>query len=107
MIKHHIHREAPNTSDRPTSAAIGDAGSAAKPNSVSISNQTETSLGRKKFPVGQKPSFLYKESNQQATRQNQDLRNSSECTLCFAFRFGNSSSARSRVLVDRDVLCIS
>ena len=54
MIKHHIHREAPNTSDRPTSAAIGDAGSAAKPNSVSISNQTETSLGRKKISSGPK-----------------------------------------------------
>ena len=75
MIKHRTPQEAPDTSDRPTPAATGDARITAKPNSVSIFNQIETHLPRKKFPAGQKPSFLYKESNQQATRQNQDLKN--------------------------------
>lgn len=81
MIKRRTPREAPHSSDRPTPAATGDARIPAKPNSVSIFNQIETHLLRKKFLVGHKPSFLYKESNQQAIRQNQDVRNSSERTL--------------------------
>jgi len=71
MIKHRIHREIPNTSDRPTPAAIGDARITAKPNSVSIFNQTETHLHRKKFPAGQKPSSS---TRNQISRQQDKIR---------------------------------
>lgn len=93
MIKRRTPREAPHSSDRPTPAATGDARIPAKPNSVSIFNQIETHLLRKKFLVGHKPSFLYKESNQQAIRQNQDVRNSSERTLSVSYS-GSGTAVR-------------
>lgn len=103
MIKHHIQREAPNTSDRPAPAAIGDARITANQILYLFSTRLKHFSGGKNF---RRAKTLHSSTRNQISREQDKIRTSKPHlrARCFSFSFGNRRPALSHHPVSGDGL---